>query len=196
MTRGLGDEPGQGEGQGEADGHVDEQCPAPRGPGGEHAAEDQTDGTADAGHGGVDAQRAVPARAVGEARGDQGQGARGDQGRAQTLRRAGDEQPGAVGGEAAEQGGQGEQQDARGQGATAAEEVPDASAEQQPAAEGPGVGVEDPGQAGAAEVQAALDVRQRHVDDGGVDADHQVGGDDDEERGAEPRRWRGLGGGG
>src|SRR5438128_2564509 len=80
----------------------------------------------------------------------------------------------------AEQGGAGEEQDAGGEGAAAADDVSDAPAEQQQTAEGERVGVEDPGQAGAAEAEVLLDVRQRYVDDGGIDADHQVGGDDDE----------------
>jgi len=53
------------------------------------------------------------------------------------------------------------------------------AAEQQQAAEGEGVGVDDPGQAGVAEAEVGLDVRQRDVDDGAVEHDHQLRAADD-----------------
>ncbi len=56
---------------------------------------------------------------------------------------------------------------------------PDAGPEQEQAAEGEDVGVEDPRQRGAREAEAALDVGQGDVDDGGVEHHHQLGGEDD-----------------
>jgi hypothetical protein len=52
-------------------------------------------------------------------------------------------------------------------------------AEQQQAAEGDGVGVDHPLQPGPREVQGALDVRQRRVDDQLVQHQHQLGHGDD-----------------
>jgi hypothetical protein len=113
---------------------------------------------------------------------------------ADALERAGGQQPRAVGGESAEQGGAGEEQDAGQERTAAAGDVSDAPAEQQQSTEGEGVGVQDPGQSRRAEAEVLLDVGERYVDDGGVDADHQVGGDDDEEDRAEvggAARWSG-----
>ena len=47
------------------------------------------------------------------------------------------------------------------------------------AAERQGVGVEDPGQAGAGEAQRLLHLGQRDVHDRGVEDDHELGGEDD-----------------
>ena len=69
------------------------------------------------------------------------------------------------------------------------EQVAGAPAEQQQPAEGERVGVDDPFQVGTGKVQRVLDVRQRHVDDGGIEHDHELRGRDDREREAEPP-WR------
>ena len=75
----------------------------------------------------------------------------------------------------------GEQDDAGDEDPATAEDVAGPAAEQQEAAEGQGVGVDDPLQAGAGEAQRGLDVGQRDVHDGRVQHHHQLGcGDDDE----------------
>ena len=57
---------------------------------------------------------------------------------------------------------------------------PGPAAEQQQAAEGQRVGVDDPLQAGAREAERPLNVGQRDVDDRGVEHHHELrGGDDD-----------------
>ena len=58
--------------------------------------------------------------------------------------------------------------------APAAEEVGEAPAEQQEAAEGERVGVDDPRQVVLVEVERAADRRQRHVHDRGVEDDHEL----------------------
>jgi hypothetical protein len=84
--------------------------------------------------------------------------------------------------QAAEQRRQREHQDPGDEHAAPAEDVAGAAAEQQQAAEGQGVGVEHPRQAGGGEAQRLLDLRQGDVDDGGVQHDHQLRRRDDGER--------------
>ncbi len=78
-----------------------------------------------------------------------------------------------------------EQQDAGDEHPAPAEDVPGPAAEQQQPAEGQGVGVDDPLQAGAGEAERGLDVRQRDVHDRRVEHHHQLRGGDDDERQAE-----------
>ena len=180
-ARRLGQCPRRDERDHDADGHVDEQHPAPGQVGGQQAAGHQADrGAADA-HRGVDAHRPVARRSLREGGGDQGQRGRGDDRGADALHRAGREQPGLRGGEPAEQRGQREQDDAGDEDPAPAEDVAGPAAEQQQAAEGQGVGVDHPFQAGAGEAERALDVGQRDVHDRRVQHHHQLrGGDDDQ----------------
>ena len=89
-----------------------------------------------------------------------------------------------------------EQDDAGDEDPASAEDVTGAAAEQQQAAEGERVGVDDPLQAGAGEAERVLDVRERDVDDGRVEHHHELGGGDDHQRQAEAAlasaasRWR------
>ena len=66
--------------------------------------------------------------------------------------------------------------------APASEQVGGAAAEHQEAGERDRVGVDDPLQAGGREVQAVAHRRQRHVDDGDVEDDHELGQADDEQQ--------------
>ena len=70
---------------------------------GQPATEEQADGRADAGHGGVHRERAVAHRAGRERRGDQRQRGRGGERGAEALQATRGEQHALVGGEAAEQ---------------------------------------------------------------------------------------------
>ena len=67
------------------------------------------------------------------------------------------------------------------EGAQAPEDVAEAAAEQQQPAEGEGVGVEHPGEAGGREPEVGLDVRERDVHDGRVEHEHELGDEDDAE---------------
>ena len=96
------------------------------------------------------------------------------------TKRAVDEHGLAVG-RAAGDGRQGEQRDAGQEHLLAADEVAEAPGHEQEAPEADEVGVDDPGQAGLGEVQAALDVRERHVDDGAVERVHEHGQADDDQ---------------
>jgi hypothetical protein len=62
---------------------------------------------------------------------------------------------------------------ADGQGSLAAEPVAEASGRQDQGGEHQAVGVDHPLQVGGGGVQLAHQARQRHVDDGGVQADHK-----------------------
>ena len=101
--------------------------------------------------------------------------------RADALQRPGAEQPRLGGGEPAEQRGRREQDDAGDEDPAPAQDVAGPAAEQQQAAEGQRVGVDDPLQARAGEAQCVLDVGECDVDDGRVEHHHELrGGDDDE----------------
>ena len=67
-----------------------------------------------------------------------------------------------------------------------AEQVAHPAAEQQKAAEQDRVRRDDPLQALLAEVEVGLDRRQGDVDDGDAEHDHELGGDDDRQRGPAP----------
>ena len=56
------------------------------------------------------------------------------------------------------------------------------------AAEGDRVGVHHPLQAGSGEAKRTLHMRQRHIDDGCVEHDHELGGRDDQQTG-EVTQW-------
>src|SRR4029453_14741089 len=176
MALGLGDvQRGQG-GQQDADGDVDEQHPAPRQPGGEDPAGEQADGPAGDGHRPEDPEGPVALLALGEVGGDQRQGGRGGDGGADPLEGAGGQQPAGGGGQAAQERGQGEDEDAGDEHPAAAEDVAGPAAQQQKAAEGEGVGVQHPRQAGGGEAEGLLDLGQGDVHDGRVQEHHGLGG--------------------
>ena len=59
---------------------------------------------------------------------------------------------------------------------------PERAPEQEQTTEGQEVGVEDPGEPGPREMEAVLDVGQRHVDDRRVQNHHELSGQDDEQK--------------
>jgi hypothetical protein len=89
---------------------------------------------------------------------------------ASTLDRPRGKQPLLAGGEPAEQGRRGEQQQPEDEQPPAAKNVTGAATEQEQAAEGDRVGVHHPLQAGAGEAKRTLHMRQRDIDDGAVHA--------------------------
>src|SRR6185312_11597459 len=95
------------------------------------------------------------------------------------LEGTGGQEQGAARGESSGQGAQREQRDPGQEGATPAEQVTRAGPQQEEAAEGEDVRIEHPRQRRVREVQAALDVGERDIDDGGVEDDHQLGGQND-----------------
>ncbi len=178
---------------GDADGHVHEEHPAPRRVGREHAAEQQADSTAGAAHGGVDAERPVARRPRRERGGDQGERRGRGERAARALHGARREYPPLAGREAAGERSQREHEDAGHEHAAAAVDVAEPSAQQQQAAEGERVRRDHPLEAGPAEAERPLHVRQGDVHDGGVQHDHELGGGDHDQREAEARRHARLG---
>ena len=79
-----------------------------------------------------------------------------------------------VGREPARQRGEREEDQAEHEDAPAPEQVGQPPAQQQEAAEGEDVGVDDPGQVALGEVERFADRRQRHVDDRGVEDDDEL----------------------
>jgi hypothetical protein len=82
--------------------------------------------------------------------------------------------------------GRGEEEHTDDEHLATSEQVAESATEEQQAADGQGVGVDDPRQAGLAEAEIGLDVGQRDVDDGAVEHDHQLGSADDGEGEPEP----------
>ena len=139
--------------RGDADRHVDEQHPLPAGPLGEHAAEQHARGAAGTGDRAPDAERLVAFSTLGEHRGHERERGRGEQRGAEALDGAGDDQLDVGLGEAAGERCAREHDQADDEHAAPAEQVGDATAEQQEAAEGQRVRVDDPRQVVLAEVQ-------------------------------------------
>ena len=95
-------------------------------------------------------------------------------GGADALQKAGADQHTLTRGDSAQQRRHGEGHDAREEDAPSPDEVAEPSGEEQQAAEGDEERVDDPGQVGLAEVEVALDRRQRDVHDRDVEDDHQL----------------------
>jgi hypothetical protein len=174
LVAALGQQAGREEDRERADRHVDPQDPLPAEVLGEDAAEQDAGRAAGAGHGAPDAERPVALRALGERRGDDGERGGGDQRGAQALEGAGDDEHDVVGRQAADERGDGEDPEPEHEQPAAAQEVGHAAAEQQEAAEDEGVGVDDPREVLAGELELAADGGQRDVHDGGVDHDHEL----------------------
>ena len=161
----------------EGDRHV--QAPAPVEHLGQRAAEQQADGAARAGDPGVDAEGLAAFGGVGECRGQEREGGRGEQRAEGALQRAGrHEQVEALGGPA-EGRRAGEAEQAGHERPLAAEEVGDAAAEQQQAAERQRIGRDHPLPVVVGEAEVLLGGRERDVHDRHVEHDHQLGDADD-----------------
>ena len=191
-SRALDQQPRREQRGDDADRHVDEQHPLPAGPLGQHAAEQHAGRAAGARDRAPDAQRGVALGALLEGGGDDRQRGGRDQRGAEALHGAGDDQPQLALGEAAGQRGDREEDEARDEHAPPAEQVGQAAAEQQEAAEDQGVGVDDPGQVVLGEVEVLADRRQRDVDDRRVEDDDELGGREKGER--QPLVGGGVGG--
>jgi hypothetical protein len=180
--RRLAEVPRRQHGEQQANRYVDEQHPAPRQPRGEHPAGEQADGPAGPGHRREHPEGPVALAALGEVGGDQGQRGRGGDGAADPLECPGRQQPAGGGGQAPDERGEGEQQDAGDEHPAAAQDVAGAATEQQQPAEGQGVGVQHPGQVGGGEAEGLLDLGQGDIHDGHVQYHHELGRRDDRQR--------------
>ncbi len=159
----------------QADRHVHPQHPLPAEAVGEDAAEQDAGGAAGSGDRAPDAERFVALGPVPEDRGDDRERGGGDDRGAQSLGGAGGDQLGFGGGEARCQRGDRDQHQPGHEDAPAPQQVRGAAAEQEEAAEGEHVGVDDPGQVLVGEVERFADRRQRDVDDRGIEDDHELG---------------------
>ena len=160
---------------------VDEEDPLPARVLGEHAASEHADRGAGATDRSPDAERLVAFGAFGERGHDDRQRRRRDQRGAEPLHGTRGDQDALRPGQAAEERGDGEDDDADQEDAEAAEVVGGATAEQQEPAEGDGVGGDHPLQVRLAEVERTADRRQRDVDDRHVEHGHEERRADDRE---------------
>ena len=119
-------------------------------------------------------ERLVALGAVLEERGDDREGGRGDDRRAETLGRASGDQLALIGGETRGERGDGHDEQARHEDAPAPEQVGRTTTEQQEAAERDHVRVDDPRQVLLGEVKAPADAGQRDVDDRRVEDDDEL----------------------
>ena len=141
---------------------------------GQDAAQKHADRAAARHHEAEDAHRLGPLAGVGEEAHDQGQRHCGDRGAAEALDRAAHDQEPRRRGEGTGDRGDGEGRHAAEQHPAVAVEVAEASGQQQEAAEGEHVGVDDPRQRLRGERQVGLDRGEGDVDDVRVEHDHQV----------------------
>ena len=125
------------------------------------------------------AGKVVLIRASAAGRGQRGAGA---------LEDAGHEQDLLVRGEAAEERGRAEEDDAEDEHPAAAEQVTEPAAEHEQTAEGQGVCRDDPLASRVGEAEVGLDVGQGDVNDRAVEDDHELGAGDDDERKEEAAR--------
>ena len=149
-------------------------APAPVQVLGQRPAEDQPDRRAGAGDHAEHAERLVALGGNGEGRGQQAEGRRGQQRGEAALQGAGDDEDLEALGETAECGCDGEPGEAGDEDALAAEEVAEAAAEQQQAAERQRVRGDDPLAGVVGEAQVRLGRGKRDVHDRHVEHDHQL----------------------
>jgi hypothetical protein len=174
-ARALRDEAHGADDAEDADRHVDEEDPLPAQQLRQDAAEQHAGGSPDGAHRPPVAERAIALVALREGGGDDRQRGGRDDGAAEALHGARDDQRGLVGRQATGQRGEGEEQHPGHEDAPAPEQVRRAAAEEQEAREGQRVGVDDPLQVDGGEAEVLADRRQRDVDDGDVEDDHELG---------------------
>ncbi len=166
----------------DTNGDVDEHDPAPRHPLREQPSHHEAGGSASGRHGRIEADGAHVGRALREGGGQEGQGGGRGECCAKALYSPSAEQGPAAQRQAADEGGRGEDANAEEEHTPATEEIAGPCAEKEKPAEGEDVRVEHPRQGAGGEPQAVLDVRERDVDDGRVQHDHQLRGQDHREQ--------------
>ena len=181
---GVAVEPAHGEdGGGDADRQVDEEDPVPADRLGQDAAGEQADRRARGRDEAVDADRLRLLGGLREHRHDHPEDHRGGHRPADALDEARGHQHLLALGQPARERRDGEDGEAGEEQAAAAEQVAETTGEQQQAAEGDQVGVDDPREARLGEAEVALDRGQRHVHDRRVEDDHEHSGAQHDERG-------------
>ena len=180
---------------GDADRQIDEEDPVPVVDVGEHAAEQHADRAPARADEAVHAHRLGALAGLGEERHQQRERHRVDDRAADALDGARDHERQLRARQAAGERGAGEEDDADHERAPVPVEIAEPAAEQQEAAAGQQVGVDDPDQRRLGEAEIGADRRQRDVDDGHVEHDHEHAEADDAEgepaaRGGERSRHR------
>ena len=170
----LGDQPRRQRGDDQRHRHVDPQHPLPAEAIGEYPAEEHSRGAAGPCDGPPGPERLVALGAVTERRRDDRECRGRDDRGTEALGGAGGDQLTLVGGEAGRERRGRDDEEAGDEHSSPSQQVGQPPAEQQEAAEGEHVGVDDPGQALLREVEALADRRQRHVDDRGVEYDDEL----------------------
>ena len=183
----LGHEP-RNDHQGERrDRQVDEEDPPPRRVVDQHARDDRAGRAAAAGDPAPDSERLHPLMRVREQQCNEAERRRRGERLAEALHEASGHQHPGVGGGAAECGRSREQGDADEEQLPTPEDVGEPAAEQQEAAGHQDVTVDDPCQAGPAEAEVRLDLRQRDVHDSHVENEHELNEREHPERLPTPR---------
>ena len=165
-----------------ANGEIDQEYPVPADRLGDEPAGQQADRAAGRRNEAKDADCSCPLPGLREHRDDHPK----DHSRARCatdpLPEPGDDQHRLADRGAAEQRGRREQGEPAQEDALAADQVAEPPGQQHEAAVGDQVGIHHPREAGLREAEVALDRRERHVDDGLVEDDHQKPGAEDEQR--------------
>jgi len=160
------------------DRNVDVEDPGPGEVRREHAAEQDADGSAAARRRSPDAERGVALATFPEDRHQEREARGREECAAETLETAEDDERSGRPGQAAERGAEGEERDAADEDAPAAEQVCEAPAEQEEAAEDDCVGGDHPLEARLGKAEIVLDRGQGDVHDRHVEHDHELRGDD------------------
>ncbi len=178
----------------DADRKVDEKDPVPVDQLRQRASGEQPKRAAAGDHEHEDAHRLGALRGLGEAGDDEGEDDSRGHRAADTLQESRRDQGRGVDSQAIESRGHGEDRHACEEHPLAADQVAGPAGEQEQAAVGDQVAVDDPGEVGLGEVKVALDRGQGDVHDRRVQDDHQLAeADDDEGEPAPAVARRGLG---
>ena len=162
-------------------GHGDEEDRRPAQRSGEHST-GQDPGRSAHGRGGAPEAHGPRSRLTGEGQQEQGHGGRAERRSTEPLDDAPGDQHLLVRGGRSHQGPEREHGRAGDEHPTTAQQVCEASRQEQETAEHQDVGVDHPGEAGGGQPEVVLDGRERHVDDRGVEHHDELRGDQERER--------------
>ena len=176
--------------RGQRDRHRQQEGPAPA-DAGHQATEEQAGGVAAGAEDGVDRQRLVARRSLGEVRGDEGEPGRRGERRRQPLHEAGQDEERSAAHQTAGEGGEGEDGEGDEEDPPASEQVGGAAAEQQQAAVPEHVAADQPLQRGRRQVELRADRGEGDADHRDVEAveeQHDAQGDQHRPDPGTPRR--------
>ena len=188
----LGDQPRYDDQREGRDRQVDEEDPAPGHVVDEDAGDDRARRAAEPGDAAPDPERLDPLARVHEQHRDQAERGRRGERLTESLGEPADDEHRRVLRDATGQRGSGEQRHPDEEQLAATEDVSEATTQEKEPAGGQDVTVDHPGQAGAGEAEARLDVRQRDVHDGDVEDEHELDQREHRER-LPPARIRRIG---